>query len=361
MDRPDYDLHTPEDFLQNDRFRHWVQHKLSEEKAIWEDFLNQYPEKRPAYEKAVAMMLVMLGNGHDGTLENAGRLRDMLNAAAANAESCQSESLPLWRWLRWSAAAVLVIGLGFWWSKAGRETGIAGIGVTHISKQENGQWKIRENTSQGNMLVNLPDGSSVLLSKGSRIRFGKEMNAAERDVFLDGEGFFEVVKNPAKPFLVHTDKLTTRVLGTSFRVTSFPDQAGAEVAVKTGKVAVVTDGGDPGQPLMLYPNQRVSLIRKNDRFISSVTGPAQAENTIPIEVEPFDFQFTPVSEAFKTLERHYAVKILFDEEKMSHCTVTASLGDEPFLEKVRLICLATEASFAVDGDQVTISGAGCHP
>ncbi|SEJ73408.1 FecR family protein [Dyadobacter sp. SG02] len=364
MDRPDYDLNAPEDFLQNNRFRDWVKHRSLEDKIFWEDFLNRYPEKRPAYEKAVAMLLVIFGNAAEEAQdagEGAGRLREMLSAATGidPAETDSSEPLPLWRWLRWSAAAVLVIGLGFWWSRAGRDSRIAGKGIAVIGNSASGEWIIRENQSQTIMLVNLPDGSSVLLSKGSSIRFVKEMNGAERDVFLDGEGFFEVVKNPAKPFLVHTDKLTTRVLGTSFRVKSFPGQAEAEVAVKTGKVAVLADGDDAAKSLMLYPNQRVSLIRKNDRLVSSVTGPARTEATIPIEIEPFNFQFTPVSEAFKTLETHYAVKILFDVEKMSQCTVTASLKDEPFLEKVRLICLATEASFIVDGDIVSISGAGC--
>ncbi|MNY55483.1 hypothetical protein D3C86_1914660 [compost metagenome] len=103
----------------------------------------------------------------------------------------------------------------------------------------------------------------------------------------------------------------------------------------------------------------MSLVRKNDKLISSITGPAHIETTTPIETEPFDFQFTPVSEAFKILETHYAVKILFDEERMRHCTVTASLKDEPFLEKVRLICLATEASFVLEGDTVMVSSAGC--
>jgi ferric-dicitrate binding protein FerR (iron transport regulator) len=360
MDRPDYDLNAPEDFLQNDRFRQWVKHRLPEDRVFWEDFLNTFPEKRPVYEKAVAMLLVIFGNEQAAEVgERAGRLREMLNTTAGRVEAGRNEPLPLWRWLRWSAAAVLVIGLGFWWSKAGREAGIAANGVVRTEHPAQSKWVVRENLSQAFMLVNLPDGSSVLLSKGSSIRFGKEMNEAERDVFLDGEGFFEVVKNPAKPFLVHTDKLTTRVLGTSFRVKSFPGQAEAEVAVKTGKVAVVADGNDAAEPLMLYPNQRVSLIRKNDKFISSVTGPARNETTTPIETESFDFEFTPVSEAFKTLETHYAVKIRFDQERMSNCTVTASLKDEPFLEKVRLICLATEASFVVNGDEVTISGAGC--
>ncbi|MCF0068880.1 FecR domain-containing protein [Dyadobacter sp. CY261] len=355
MDSPDYDLNSPEDFLKNEHFRRWVKYRGEDDRSFWEDFLNRYPEKRPAYEEAVATLLVIFGDDPDeeSDLVRAGRLRALLDAGAGKAEP-----LPLWRWLRW-IAAVLVIGLGFWWSKAGYESRIAGYRLEHPIALEEEAWITRQNQSKEVLLVNLPDGSSVLLSKASSIRFVKKMNGARRDVYLDGEGFFEVVKNPAKPFLVHTDKLTTRVLGTSFRVKSFPGQAEAEVVVKTGKVAVMTGDNDAAEPLMLYPNQRVSLIRKNDKVFRSVTGAVSAEAATAIEAEPFDFQFTPVSEAFKTLEMHYAVKIHFDQEKMGRCTVTAALKDEPFLEKIRLICLATESSFEIKGDQVSISGIGC--
>jgi transmembrane sensor len=357
MGRSDYDLNSTEDFLQNEQFRRWIKYRGEDDRTFWEDFLNQYPEKRPAYEEAVATLLVIFGSDptQDADLaDGAVRLRDLINA-----EAQKPDVLPLWRWLRWSAAAMLVIGLGFWWSRVGRPVGVGENTVAVMKSSERDRWITRRNDSLSVLLVNLPDGSSVLLSKGSSIRFGKEKNAAERNVYLDGEGFFEVVKNPSQPFLVHTDKLTTRVLGTSFRVKSFPGDADAEVVVKTGKVAVITDDNAAVAPLMLYPNQRVSLTRKNDKLVSSVTAVTSAEAVIPIEAEPFDFQFTPVSEAFKMLETHYAVKIRFDEERMSRCTVTASLKDEPFLEKIRLICLATEASFVLNGDEVIVSGTSC--
>lgn len=347
-------MNTPEDFLDNEHFRRWVRYRRDDDRIYWEDFLSRYPEKRPAYENAVATLLVIYGHDVPDSDDGAGRLRDLLNA-----ETRPRESTPLWRWLRWSAAAMLAIGLGFWWSRAGREAGDVGRGVAQMAAATQSEWVVRQNDAQAVLLVNLPDGSSVLLSNGSRIRFGREMNGAERDVYLDGEGFFEVVKNPAKPFLVHTDKLTTRVLGTSFRVKSFPGHDEAEVAVKTGRVAVTTIDREAAKPLMLYPNQRMSLVRKNDRLLRAVKDISNTDIVAAIDAEPFDFQFTPVSEAFKILETNYAVKIRFDEEKMSHCTVTAALKDEPFLEKIRLICLATETSFVLNGDEVTISGAGC--
>lgn len=351
----DYEFNSPEDFLESDRFRGWVMGLYPEDKAFWEVFLAQHPDKRPMYEKAVATLLVM--NASDCTsaadADKAAALRDLIEA-----QSARDTAFPLWRWMRWAVAAMLVISAGFWWvhsQKAAMKDGLA------TRRTAGAGWVVRENKSQELLLVNLPDGSSVLLSKESSIRFTADMTGPERKVYLDGEGFFEVVKNPTKPFFVMTDKLTTRVLGTSFRVRSYPGAEEALVAVKTGKVSVMTDGHREGEAslLTLYPNQQVNLTRKKDKIMRAVTAAVQVNQAMPIEKEPFNFDFTPVSEAFKTLETQYAVKIHYDLEKMSRCTITASLKDEPFLEKLRLICLATESSYAVNGDEIMISGLGC--
>lgn len=346
---------SPEDFLENDRFRGWVMGLHPEDEVLWETFLAEHPDKRPMYEKAVATLLVInaVGPASTANADKAAALRELIGA-----QSDRDNAFPLWSWLRWAVAAMLIISVGFWWvnsQKAGRKDDYV-AGQTADSK-----WVMRENQSQELLLVNLPDGSSVLLSKDSRIRFMADMTGPERKVYLDGEGFFEVVKNPRKPFFVTTDKLTTRVLGTSFRVRSYPGAEEALVAVKTGKVSVTTDGHREGDvsSLTLYPNQQVNLTRKKDKIMRAVTAAVHVDQATPIEREPFNFEFTPVSEAFKTLETQYAVKIHYDLEKMSRCTITASLKDEPFLEKLRLICLATESSYAINGDEIMISGLGC--
>nr|WP_295934829.1 FecR family protein [uncultured Dyadobacter sp.] len=350
-----YEFSSPEDFLENDRFRGWVMGLHPEDKALWETFLAQHPDKRAMYEKAVATLLVInaVEPASSAEADKAAALRELIGG-----QSGQDNEFPLWRWMRWAVAAMLVISAGFWWVNSQKTITKAG----HVAGQAAGtEWEVRENQSQELLLVNLPDGSSVLLSKESSIRFMADMTGPERKVYLDGEGFFEVVKNPGKPFFVTTDKLTTRVLGTSFRVRSYPGAEEALVAVKTGKVSVTTDGHREGDvsSLTLYPNQQVNLIRKKDKIMRAVTAAVQVNQATPIEKEPFNFEFTPVSEAFKTLETQYAVKIHYDLEKMSRCTITASLKDEPFLEKLRLICLATESSFAVNGDEIMISGLGC--
>jgi hypothetical protein len=68
------------------------------------------------------------------------------------------------------------------------------------------------NPNKRNKMVVLPDGSTVILQKGSKLKYFDSYNSQNREVYLSGEAFFEVVKNPKKPFLVFTKDIVTKVL-----------------------------------------------------------------------------------------------------------------------------------------------------
>jgi len=118
--------------------------------------------------------------------------------------------------------------------------------------------------------VVLQDGSSVWLQPGGELRYAKKFGD-KREVFLSGEAFFDVKKDAARPFLVYADEVTTRVLGTSFRIAN---TAGKEVvvAVKTGKVSVFTktDGNKfqntNSQEITLTPNQQ-AIYKRSERIV----------------------------------------------------------------------------------------------
>lgn len=89
-------------------------------------------------------------------------------------------------------------------------------------------------------LINLPDGTSVILKQGSSLRYAAKFNGHTREVHLSGEAYFEVKKDPSRPFLVYSNELVTKVLGTSFSVKAWKDDKKFKVTVTTGKVAVFT-------------------------------------------------------------------------------------------------------------------------
>ncbi len=112
--------------------------------------------------------------------------------------------------------------------------------------------------------VVLPDSSVVWLNAASRIRVQSVFNGSHREVYLDeGEAFFEVRKNPEKPFIVHTVGLDVSVLGTSFNVHSYRAAPEIKVTVSTGRVSV----NDQQQSLaVLTPNQQLSYDRRSKNW-----------------------------------------------------------------------------------------------
>ena len=87
--------------------------------------------------------------------------------------------------------------------------------------------------------VILPDSSVVCLNSGSVLKYDPAfLRKKSREVYLIGEGYFEVQKNPEKPFIVHADDINVKVLGTVFNVRSYPEDSEIEVSLIKGKVNV---------------------------------------------------------------------------------------------------------------------------
>ena len=133
---------------------------------------------------------------------------------------------------RWMAAAsvaaiITLCALGYMFFNREKP---AGKLATHYQEQISrpGQTKV----------VTLPDGSHVYLNAGSRIKYPDRFSDSTREVYLQGEAFFEVAHDSLHPFIVQTARIATRVLGTSFNVRAYTDEPDMVVGVKTGKVKV---------------------------------------------------------------------------------------------------------------------------
>lgn len=90
-----------------------------------------------------------------------------------------------------------------------------------------------------NKVIFLPDGSTVFLSPGSRLNYPSTFDGKKkREVFLQGQGFFDIKHNASRPFIVHSGQVATTVLGTAFNIKAQPHEKYITVTVKRGKVSV---------------------------------------------------------------------------------------------------------------------------
>ncbi|GAB3764660.1 FecR family protein [Spirosoma pomorum] len=266
--------------------------------------------------------------------------------------------LPVYRqsWFRMAASVVLLLGLfgyGLWQWSTERPTQVKLLSV-------------RMNNTTHPMQIRLDDGSQVTLEPGSFLRFPDHFSATKREVFLTGEAFFSVTRQPERPFLVVTDRIVTRVLGTSFRVKAFGGKANVSVTVRTGKVSVFdrptsnVSGKELDNAVVLTPNQRAVFYPADARLVKTL-----AENPVlltPDNQRPdFNFVDTPLPIVFDRLEKAYGVDFVYDADALARCTLTAQLTNESLYEKLTLISEVTHARHEVIDGQVVIDSRGCTP
>jgi len=346
------------DFLEDEAFQTWMKERRPEDRLYWQEWLTLHPDKREVYEQAVAAFLAIEGNATDLTDRQVAEKTQRILEQLPDHSPVKVKTF-VW-WGRIAAAAV--IGLAVWWQFNLSDFGQSSPKMVTERPEEKrlqvDSWETVKNSGKQPMLVLLPDNSSVLLSTGSSIRFRKQANEQLREVFLQGEGFFEVAKNPAKPFLVYTNNLTAKVLGTSFQVHSFDNEETVFVKVKAGKVAV-TSINSPNKLIYLTVNQQLSLETKTDKVIKEMTKEAEADSPEMVN-QHFTYEYTSVPEIFTQLESIYHMPIQYEQETMKSCTFTGQLNDVPFLEKIRLICLTTESTFEIVDNQVIIHSRGCQ-
>lgn len=226
-----------------------------------------------------------------------------------------------------------------------------------------GAMKEISNKSTGVTKTLLPDGSKVFLEPGSRITFEESFDGPQRVVTLEGEAFFQVSRDTLRPFLVDAKDVVTKVLGTSFTVSAFPDQADITVEVKTGKVSVITgkmnDRGNSGATeTILTPNQKI-IYHKRENTVSRSIVDKPRQVLPPDIVKRMHYDAAPVTEIFEGLEKVYGVDIVFDEHVFSSCILTTSIAEGNIYDRLDMICNAISARYSLKDNLIVIEGSGC--
>jgi ferric-dicitrate binding protein FerR (iron transport regulator) len=148
-----------------------------------------------------------------------------------------------WKWSRIAASVVMVAGLSWLaYNRFGNRN--SALQTTHPHFQE-----IRTALGERKKFY-LPDSSLVYLNAGSHLRFPDRFTDTSRNIQLTGEAFFEISKDPSRPFTIHTQNTETRVLGTVFNLKAYPGEE-TELVVTEGKVRF----GSARQQVVLTANQ----------------------------------------------------------------------------------------------------------
>ncbi len=361
----DYRNYNAEDFAEDLSFRRWILEANEKDTKFWTQWLLMNPDKEETVAKGKNILISIVeafnNIGQEEIEEALNRLNEQIN---------QNE---IKRWQRFSfwlqnnnlkVAAILLAFLGLWMVFRNNQDDTYEKLANLIVTEERVE---KANTTNKMMVVTLSDGSSVILEKGSHLSYPKYFKDGKREVVLSGEAFFEIAKDPTRPFYVYTNNLVTKVLGTSFTIHEDKQTKNIKVVVKTGRVSVFarTDENLSQQQntnklvgLVLSPNQQVIFTEKDLHLVRTLVETPEVV-TLPIQKEQFNFERTPINDVFTSLEKFYGLKIIYDAEVMKQCYLTASLDDEPLFEKLSLICKTIDARYEQVDGQIIIYSKGC--
>ena len=361
-----------EHFLADESFRLWVYFK--EEHEQWEEWTLENSDRAKLVEDARLWLLAM--KVPDEQMDTTA-IQLSLEATWVKIRKVENNKngleKPIFKIQRMSwrtaVAAVLIIGLfSGWLYHYSSNSGNTLLTYTDLINDNKEGLVEQTNNSSKPQIIILSDGSSVLLQPNSKLSYPKIFLGSTRKVYLSGEGFFEISKNPEKPFFVYANEIVTKVVGTSFKIKAYANQPNVEVVVRTGKVKVRSNEmivNKKNQLITLLPNQALRFVRKNSSFskITDITlDKSLHSSTSTIEQLGFEFTDIPVAQIFKTIEQAYLVKIDFPNTTLKDCYLTTSLSDQPLQEKLKIICksLGSSTSYEMNGNQITILTDGCN-
>lgn len=218
--------------------------------------------------------------------------------------------------------------------------------------------EVREvSTSSGQISeVILPDGTKVRLNAQSSIIYSEKfLQFSNREVTLTGEAFFDVTEDPSHPFIVRTTSINIVVLGTSFNLKSYDDDATIETTLIKGKV-LIENLSDPGRKVELRPNQK-AIFSRATKNISLVD--VKRERAVKWSERTLQFENEELGDVLKSLERWYGISVHLEKETNTSCRLTASFDKETLAETLEIFKSLTGIEYSIVGKEVFIKGKIC--
>jgi transmembrane sensor len=223
----------------------------------------------------------------------------------------------------------------------------------------------------------LPDGTQVWLNSGSRLTYDKNYGNTLREVVLTGEAYFDVVKNPNLPFVIHASKINIKVLGTAFNVKAYPGEKNIETSLVRGSIEV-TFKDRPSEKIILKPNEKLVIANEEDApeqivfptikttkisiqepivAISHLT--YQPKDSTVIETSWMEGKLIFRSETFEELaiqmERWFGITIHFTDEELKKKKCTGIFENESTEQALAALQLIVPFRYSINKKEVFIS------
>lgn len=371
-------------YFEDEKFVRWVHASNSELDDYWDNRFKEHPEEKEAALQARKILLQLQPAKEKENSDEAIRIYSKIIQEINSERKHHSLRKILIPFMRYAAVAIFFLSLGvFLHYQMGKQAFKFDSDIAINSNTEaqlmlaDGQ-KIAINTKEsmveykpnGKIVINekdtinnqastkesemnqlivpygkhssirLPDGTIAYLNAGSRLIYPTAFPGKKREVFLLGEGYFEVSHNPQKPFIVKTNDISIVALGTVFNVSAYPADQTIETVLVNGKV-VIRDNSFHifEKEIELKPNEMASFNRET---LETTRQEMNTDEYVAWHQGYLNFQSTDLSRVILKVERYYNIKILLENPMLGTRRISGKLVLKDDQEKV-LEALASTA------------------
>jgi len=186
--------------------------------------------------------------------------------------------------------------------------------------------------------IDLPDGTRVWLNDGTTFRYPEQFTGCTREVFVDGEAYFEVKSDPKNPFVVNNPMMNTVVTGTHFNLNAYSTDNYFEATLLEGKIHLKNEDNN----LVMKPGEQVQFDSTLEKIVQTTVDPQNAAAWVDGKLI---FKDEKLETAIKKLARWYNVEIVLTDPEIYNYLMTATIQDEKLDQSLKLIALALPVKF----------------
>lgn len=359
----DYKNYTVDEFIGDDSFIHWVKFPAESHDRFWPEFIEANPDKREQIEEAIRFLKMFDDQPAALSQDELYRLHQQINdrldvpVSASTVHKIVSSRSKTTR--LYSYAAVITITLlafASWWI-FNTQTSNPLIKPVTISKDDRAA-KIRQEhviPKGERSLITLEDGTQVWINADSKLEYSHDfLNGPTRDVYLQGEAYFDVTPDKARPFIVHVGGVEIKVLGTAFNVKGYHGEHKIEATLVHGKISF---SGASADNVTLAANQRAVFLTEKKRLL--VENNVQTDNYTSWRKGVLVFDDEPLYEILPILERTFNVTIHTDQANSLDCRFTATINNMSLDEVLELFSTSDTIGYTILANEVYITGSFC--
>jgi ferric-dicitrate binding protein FerR (iron transport regulator) len=249
-------------------------------------------------------------------------------------------------WMKVAAAVLILLGIG---TIAYLRRPVSKDGAALASLTE------KRNAKGTKSIIQLPDGSKIWLNADSKLKYPEIFKGATREIYLNGEAFFDVARNTNHPFIIHLTNGTVQVLGTSFNVRAYDNESVVETSVATGRIAFIPKYRTPRKKqdtVYLAPDHKASYTFTREELSTSITSGKEDKAWTEGKLV---FRSLTMEQIAMELERNFGKKVIFVDDRPKEFIFTGSFENNSLDEIMYYLSRTKNFNYKITNSELLIA------